>query len=96
MTQAYTAADMAADERTEPTRPPLNGYELLGSVRLLPDDVNGGFIVLVDRNLPLPDRYVTGWVKTLTDHEWNHGNYHADYGDALTDLASRAQPWSSR
>ena len=87
MTQMYTARDRARDDE----RPaPFNGLALLAGVQVDADDVTRGFIVLLDRNVPqLPERYVTGWVRTLTDPEWADGNYHADYLRAVGDVALR-------
>jgi hypothetical protein len=88
MTRSYTPADALADEQRAPqppARPPLNGYELLASV-----NVGDGWVVLVDRKLPLPDRYVTGLVSSLTDPEWALGSYHRTFRDALANVATRA------
>lgn len=87
MTNMYTADDR---NREDERRAPLNGYELVASVQIHPDDKRHGFIVLLDRNVPgLPQRYVTGWVKRLDDPTWNNGRYHATYGRALGNMVER-------
>lgn len=89
MTQSY-------DPRTDPEaerRPPLNGCTLLASCMVEAGRPRGGYIVLVDRNRPdFPDRYITGWVKKLTDPEWVSGNYFNRYRDALRDMVGRTSP----
>jgi len=87
MTQTYTPNDRDQEDQ-QPA--PLNGYELVASVQVHPDDPSYGFIVVLDRNIPgLPERYVTGYVVKLTDAEWHNGHYFATYGRAISDLVAR-------
>lgn len=67
-------------------RPPLNGWTLLAAF----DGIDArNWMIVAER--PDGEEWVTAWVYTLTDPEWNHGNYFraATFGAVIRDALER-------
>lgn len=70
--------------------PPLNGCALLAAIPMFRADNLDHFIVVVDREIAITDRYVNATVRQLTDAHWSNGRYFDNREAALLDAYRRA------
>ena len=83
---------MSTESTTAQAPAPLNGCELVAAFpHYRSDGTLREWIVVVDRgeDAPPADRWASGWVWTLSDPQWSHGNYSRTMGEALTNALGR-------